>query len=310
MSIQLSVLVPGIRSHRWRELYDSIGTSFSGPWEIIIIGPFEPSDDLMAEGNVKYIQDFGSPIRCQQIGLIHAEGDYITWAADDGAYFPGSLDVSFAILGLVDSTSNHKYIHEPQTPSDRVNKDIPFHHNLIMGKYYEGYTGEVDQTYGALRHMANNWYYDLQNHDVNKGLTNMPSPAWMLNVGIVSRQLLLDVGGWDCQFEVCPFSYNDLAVRLQKHGINFILQDEMMYHCGHMPVRSGDHGPIHDAQTTHDAPLFAQIYSDPNQASRIFIDLNNWENSTDHWARRFGADKDKVAKSYTELKYDETQYTW
>jgi len=291
MKYKLSVLVPGIRSHLWRDLYDSIKISFSESWEMVIIGPFEPSEDLMNEGNVKYIKDFGSPIRCQQIGLVQSEGEWITWAADDGQFFQSSLDIAF------------KHLEEKKDTA------TPLYKNLVMGKYYEGYTGEVDQTQGALRHMSEDFYYILNNHDGNQ-FANMPEKCYMLNVGIVSKQLLEEVGGWDCQFEVCPLSYNDLAIRIKKYGVNFIIQNEMMYHCTHMPVRSGDHGPIHDAQTTHDAPLFASIYSDPAQKDRIHIKLDNWKNSMDYWTRRFGSDKDKVAKSYGDLEYDNKKYNW
>jgi hypothetical protein len=315
MSIQLSVLVPGIRSHRWRELYDSIGKSFSGSWEMVVIGPFEPSESLMAEGNVKYIKDFGTPIRCQQIGLLESEGDYITWAADDGQYFPDSLNVSFRILGL-DESPTHPHIHEPiQAP--RVNKDIPFHHNLVMGKYYEGYKGHVDPNHGAMRHMAEDWYYDLLNHDANKGLKSLekyengpPKPVWMLNVGVVPRQLLLEIGGWDCQFEVCPCSYNDLAARLQKYDVEFIIQHEVMYHCGHMPVREGDHGPIHDAQTEHDEPLFRKMYQDPANHTRTIIELDNWKQSADKWQRRFGSKDTEEPKEYSDLPFNKTKSHW
>lgn len=292
MSIKLSVLVPGIRSHRWRELYDSIKSSCSRSWEMVIIGPFEPSEDLMSEGNVKYIKDFGTPIRCQQIGLLQAEGDYITWAADDGQFFPKSLDVSFDMLDGFESSQKD---------------ETPVRDKLVMGKYYEGYSGHVS---GAMAHMADDWYYNLLNHDCNKKLNNLPSPAWMLNVGVVSRELLLEVGGWDCQFEVCPCSYNDLAIRLQKHNVDFIIQNEMMYHCGHMPVRSGDHGPIHDAQTQHDEPLFRSIYLDGSSKDRVLIDVNNWQNSPEKWHRRFGSSEEKNPESYSDLPFDNNSYRW
>ena len=43
-------------------------------------------------------------------------------------------------------------------------------------------------------------------------IKNLPPDTFMLNVGIVSTKLLKEVGGWDCCFEVCPCSYNDLAI--------------------------------------------------------------------------------------------------
>lgn len=291
MSVELSVLVPGIRSHKWQALYDSIGESFSGSWEMVIIGPFEPSEELMSKGNVIYIKDFGSPIRCQQIGLLQCNGEYVTWAADDGVYFPKSLDIGFNLL------------HN----SDKINKDIPFHHNLVMGMYYEGYTGVVTPN---LVHMGEEPYYILNNHTQNMRLINLPPDTFMLNVGIVSTKLLKEVGGWDCCFEVCPCSYNDLAIRLQKYGVNFIIQHDIMYHCTHMPVRSGDHGPIHDAQTQHDEPLFRQIYSSAEYKDRTKVNIESWKNCPEIWTRRFGDDKASMPKSYSEIPLDTKQYKW
>ena len=152
--------------------------------------------------------------------------------------------------------------------------------SLIMGKYVEGKNdGDFD--------MISNEYYNLKNHDASR-LKKLPKENyWMLNVGLVSRLLLRKVGGWDCQFEVCPMAYNDLAIRLQNLGIKWIIQNEIMYTCSHMPGRMGDHGPIHDAQIQHDQPLFDKIYSADDAQNRININLNNWENSPKRWQRRF-----------------------
>lgn len=251
--MKLTVICPGIRTKNWRKLYDSIGKAFSGKWEIIFVGPYPLPEDMLGFDNVHFIEDWGSPIRCQQRGLIAAHGSHITWAADDGYFLPGSLDIAFSKL-------------EPNA--------------LVMGKYYEG-NNDGDMP------MQEDKYYILSNHDATK-VKWIPSHYYMLNVGVVPREMLLEIGGWDCQFEVCPMSYNDLAIRLQRNGVKFIVQNEMMFKCSHMPGHEGDHGPIHDGQIYHDQPLFKRIYWDTSCANRIKIDLFNWKNAPVRWERRFG----------------------
>lgn len=251
--MNLSVICPGIRTQNWSRLYESINNDFTGTWEIIFVGPYELPEELKCCRNIKYIQDWGSPIRCQQMGLLKAEGDYITWAADDGYFLKGALNIAFSKL-------------EPNA--------------LVMGKYYEGNNnGDFP--------MQDNSYYILSNHDATK-IKYVPKNYYMLNVGVVPRDILLKLGGWDCQFEVCPMAYNDLAIRLQRYGIKFIIQNEMMFTCSHLPGHEGDHGPIHDAQTQHDEQLFREIYSYSASTGRIEIKLNNWEKSPNRWLRRFG----------------------
>jgi len=256
MRTKLSVLVPGIRTENWRKLYDSLTWATSVPWEIIFISPYELPAIFKRKTNVKWIQDWGSPIRCQQIGLNEAEGEFITWAADDGEFLENSLDIGFDLLDFKKNTGP----------------------TLIMGKYYEGAYNPV---------MEGDAYYDLSKHDASS-MKYIADKTFMLNVGIVPKNLLIDIGGWDCQFEVCPMAYNDLAIRLQRTGVKFIIQNEMMFSCSHMPGHEGDHGPVHDGQVDHDQPLFNEIYSDILSTSRTTIPLDNWEQSPKKWERRFG----------------------
>jgi len=257
--MKLSVLVPGIRTKNWRKLYDSVIESFSGSWEMVIISPYKLPDELKGNQNIKIIEDWGSPMRCQQRGLTQAEGDYVTWAADDGVYLPGMLDKSF------------EYLDRCEYGCDDA--------KLVMGKYTEGD--------GNTGHMMNGDYYILNNHNASN-CWFVPDNTWMLNVGVVPTKLLMEVGGWDCQFEVCPMAYNDLAIRLQRHGVRFIIQDEIMYKCTHLPGHEGDHAPIHDAMIEHDMPLFKEIYDKIESRERIFIEWDNWEQSPERWVRRFG----------------------
>jgi hypothetical protein len=256
--MDLTILCPGIRTANWEKLYNSIIDSFHGTWEIIFISPYELPDTLKntKRKNVTLITDWGTPMRCQQRGLTQATGTYVTWAADDGVFLPGALDIAFSKV----DKENYK--------------------SVVMGKYTEGS--------GNTAPMLGNYYYYLNHHDACN-LPYIPKETLMLNVGIVSLKFLTELGGWDCQFEVCPMAYNDFAIRAKRDGAEFIIQDALMFKCSHMPGHEGDHGPIHDAQIWHDQPIFTLIYADKEKSGRTVIPLDNWQKSPERWERRFGA---------------------
>lgn len=255
--MKLSVLVPSIRKENLQRLYESIGDALKlSSWEMVIIGPYGLPDILKDVYNVRFIEDWGPPLRAQQRGLVEAQGDYISWAADDGWYLPNSLDRAFELL---------------------EGKDYK---TVIMGKYQEG--DRKDD------HMETDKYYILNNHDGSRAYF-LPENTYMLNCGVISRQILLELGGWDAnQFWVCPIGYNDLAIRLQKYGCPFIIQQEMMFACTHLPGETGDHGPIHNTQVYRDQPMYQEIYNHPYFSKRISIDVNNWQKAPAKWDARFG----------------------
>lgn len=254
---QLSVICPSIRTHNLINLYDSIGRAFSGAWELIVVSPYALPPELESKDNVQWIESWRSPIACQQMGLISSRGELISYAADDGWYLPNSLDIAFKSLE-----------NEPYT-------------TIVTGKYQEG--ERVNDN------MEVDFYYKLSNHETMQ-LPGVPKECLMLNVGIIHRSLLEELGGWDSSlFFVCPLAYNDFAIRAYKFGCKFILQQEPMFSCGHMPGTTGDHAPIHHAQTDHDQPLFTGIYSNPSTyLLRNKIDINNWKKSSEKWSERFG----------------------
>lgn len=255
--IKLTVICPGIRPQNWIRLYNAIGTSFSGSWEIIFIGPYGLPVELEAKDNVMFIESQRSPIACQQIGLIESRGEFISWASDDGVYLPMILDKAVELLEP-----------EPYT-------------TIVTSKYFEG--GDPNGEMGG------EGYYRLWNHD-SMQLPGVPKDCYMLNCGVVSRSLLVQLGGWDSYlFGVCPLAYTDFAIRAHKFGCKFILQEEVMFSCGHMPGTTGDHASVHYQQTDIDQPLFTGMYSTPGiYLTRQNIPLSNWKRSQEVWLQRFG----------------------
>lgn len=244
--IDISVIVPGIRYNNWGKLCDSIKASTKRSYEVIFIGPTRP--EILPDEAV-FIQDFGSPIRCQQIGLLACKGKYLTWAADDGEFLEGALDIAF----------------------EKVSR-----YPVVMGKYLEGDSSQAE--------MSDLKYYKLNYHEATRSKF---TDYLGLNIGLIDTKLVKDIGGWDCQFEVCPMAHADMASRLQNIVMTFDVQDEIMFKCTHTPGTTGDHGPIHYAQITHDEPLFKSIWNSPECLKRIKIDINNWKLQPPVWRRRF-----------------------
>lgn len=255
--MKLSILLSGIRPSNWQKFYDSILESYHGEFELIIVTPFEMpyiGKALKDTTHVRFIQDWGSPMRCYQIGLVNAIGKYVTWGADDGVFMPNALDIAVKTL------------------EETVNC-------VVVGKYTEGNPNndemnKIDYYYPA-RHSATNVEY-------------MPYDCLMLMEGILPKELMYEVGGWDTKFECCPMGFIDLSIRLYHKGIKFIFQNEILFKCSHMPGMDGDHAPVHLGQTLSDIPRFQLMYSQQKSESRINIELDNWKSSDAQWKRRFG----------------------
>lgn len=246
--MKLSIIVPGIRVENWERLYDSI--DLSSKWEIIFVGPRAP---LFERSNMAYFHSLRSPNSCQQFALGYCSGEHINFAADDGIFLPNALDEAFHLL----DKDNYK--------------------SIVVGRYLEG-----DNPIG----MTSEDYYRFKYHKPYR-LAGI-NPEWLIfNCGLISRKLILELGGYDAEnFEVTTVGHADLSIRAQKAGANMILMKEPMFKCSHQPGKSGDHKPIHIAQTKRDLPKFQQMYAKPND--RVNIDLNNWQHTEEVWKGRFG----------------------
>lgn len=213
--------------------------------ETIFIGPYAPLADIQGR-NFKYISDMGSPARAMNIGLQNATGDRIIWAADDGYFLQNLTDV----LNIVNT-------------------------NDIMTSMY---------TEGAGTSMDNTDYYYIGNSISTANLHNVDPKWFILNLGIVSKEILLSVGGWDGELYETPFaSHIDLAIRLQQIGYRFQVYNKPLFHCDHMPGTSGDHAPIHHGHYA-DMDKLQKRYSDTFTPR---IDVENWKKAAEIWTRRF-----------------------
>lgn len=262
MKPEISLILPGIRPEKWEALYDSIYISTNRTFELIICGPYALSDRLQLAKNVKYVKDWGHGVRASNIAAMLAEGELITWLADDALMLPGALDANIQLL-------------RDMGASDK---------NVVVCKYFEGENQETDPNKNPIMRKE---YYGINNsHNGSPYIEN----TWLLfNVAIMHTSYFNFLGGWDAEFEGTAMSHNDFAVRAQYFGAKVNFSEIPLIKCEHMPGSTGDHGPIFDCQHGHDEPLYQKRYRDPNWVNRTmrYKLLDNWKKAEIVWNRRF-----------------------
>lgn len=249
----LSIILPGIRVSKWEQLFFSIERSIgSYSFEFIAVGPYEPSKNLLQNENFKFIQDFGCPSRCVQIGSSKANGKYLCWMSDDGLYEENTL---MECIDLLEQKNNKK--------------------DAVALRYFEGEgRGEFPIEYWTARHHA-----DQQIAGVKEGYKIAP-------LGMYNTDYFREIGGLDCRYEHINMCCHDLAFRLQNDGgiIHFSPSTVARFYWSWI---GPDAGPVQAAYHQNDGPLFNQEWSQ-DQSKRIKIDFDNWRQSPKRWIRRFG----------------------
>lgn len=252
--IDISIIVPGIRVEKWLSLYNSVRYGTNKSFEFIFCGPTPPSSEIFRLPNVKFIQDFGSPNRSQQIAATKATGKYITWHSDDSLIMKDVLDTAYNILEQIDCR------------------------DAISFKFLESDS--------PLENMYDDHYY-LMSPSMWTSAPFINDDQFILNVGFMRTDLFFDLGGFDAvNFECTAMSHSDLAVRITNYGGKIHLIDMIGVKCGFDEGNSGVHGPVFDAHHYFDIPTFKGIYCAPSSKNRHVIDLDNWKKSPDVWHRR------------------------
>ena len=264
----ISILVPAIRTHMWKPLYDSaVAACKKYSFELVLVSPFELPEELQQHTNITLIKDYGCPTRAAQIGALHCKGKLIYHCVDDGVFFPDAIDVA----------------------TDFYNECCEYKDTVNM-RYREGsqYSGPP---------LPESFWYAYSSPELR--LPGIDS-EWKIALHfLISREYFLELGGWDCQFEYLNHSLHDLMFRIQANGGVVYSSPVETINCDHMPNRTGDHGPIHDAQTIHDAPIFHGIYKEHGAAAkRIVLDFDNWKSAPELWERRFGT---SIPTTYSDL---------
>ena len=254
----LSVCLPGHRTHLWERLYNSIQSSI-GPysWELIMVGPNEPPPFFSDKDNFKFLKDYGSPARCFQISTLLAEGRLITWGSDDGYYTPGGLE-----------NCVQKF--------DRLGEK-----DIVIVKHAEG----VNHT-GKCQHPD---FWRAWHHPPLR-LSGIPEDFYIILNGMLHTSYYRQLGGMDCKYENYNMNLHDFAFRAQRCGTKMHFSDiDPVLNCDWNP-NQGDHTPVAEAHTQHDMPLFVEEFS-KDQSNRKTIDLFNCFDQPTRWIRRFGEKK-------------------
>jgi len=249
----LSIMMPGIRVSKWEGVYNSIKESTTRSFELIIISPYALPESLQKAPNVKYIKDYGNLIRCYNMGLLLAEGLYMTFCADDGLFAKGALDTLINDFELL--PHNIKNIFNAKYTEDGDDHD-------------ENYF-RINRGITASPFIQNNWYILLQ--------------------PLMYTEYFYELGGLDYRFEVIPMAVIDFAIRAYRDGAIVQFKNINIQHCTWLGVEGheGDHGPVHDGQVLNDIPLYQQIHNNPELVTRIKLNITDWKKAPSVWERRF-----------------------
>ena len=262
MKYDVSILMPAIRTHQWLMMYGSIFNACKNyTWELVLVSPFDLPPEMTHFNNVKLIKDYGAPTRAAQIGAIQCEGEFMYHCVDDAIFLPDAIDnaVSF----------HRSNCSEKDVINMRYREGAMFSGQTLPMSFWLACTHLDLRLPGILPH------YKISLHHFMK------------------MSYFRDLGGWDCQFEYINHPLHDLMFRVQADGGKLFDSQTDATTCNHYIDRTKDHGPIYDAQTFADKPLFDEIYSYPLAAEgRIRLELDNWQDSPEVWERRFKEKED------------------
>lgn len=249
--MKLSIFLAGIRTPGWAALCESVSRSTAlDDYELIIVSPYDLPPELHGDPHVRLVKDAGCPARCYQLGLLASKGEYIVWAGDDGTFSP-----TMAIDKGLESIPKHKK-------------------GVVAFKYSEGH----DEQNGDA-------WWRLGYHSMLHSREHIPNHYFLVMSGMMHREYLLELGGWDCGFEHSALSSVDLSIRMQRDGAEVILGEKIQDLALQRGSR-GDHGPIKQAHA-HDKGVFGATYTSPDSLGRIRIDVNSWKQAEVVWSRRF-----------------------
>jgi hypothetical protein len=254
---KISLCLAGIRPHFWVNFYQSaVAACTRYDWELVIISPFEMPEELKQHNNIKFIKEFGNPVRATQRGLSICEGQLVTFPADDGVFLKDSLD---SAIDLWNAQCSEK--------------------DGIVMRYREGAGGNVSSF--PLEYWNAGYHIDTNHLNLGHDYKVAPQP-------MVDTKNLIEMGGFDCSvFECMSWATHDQNYRLQRNGGIFHLSPLEVQSCDNYGATGVDHAPIYHAHFV-DQAAFNSIYTNPEVKNRIKIDFDAWKNVPERWERRWG----------------------
>lgn len=319
--MKLSVFLPTIRTHLLPEFCEFLRASYSGELEVVLAGPFCPlgsPEELGSEYHyveyvyplaeteeeleeieyerlnyrfitnpkykdriqVKWTQTFQAPTCAAQQAALACTGDLILHSVDDTLYLPNALDELVESFRIMEASLGDRIVYNaPYCDSPEG------YQSLKKEKFVDPGRWSHPPTYWTA---ANAGYVPLNTIDND----------WMTTCHfLMKKELFLEYGGFDCQFEYLNHACHDLLYRMYHDGVDGFNWLDTVSLADWVPDRQGDHGPINDAQLYGDHPKFFNKWQN---VSQLKIDQNNYKNYPQVWERRFNKGGQKT---YKELGY-------
>jgi hypothetical protein len=263
--LKLTVILPSIRPEKWQEVYNSIENAVKGryDWEFLAIGPY-PGTIEAKTGKFAFIGDHGSPCHCMQRGVLLAKGEFITWIADDALFMENVLNREFNADAIF-----CKYVEGRPDPNDKRWEDPE------LAKIVPYCRGDVALNPDMV--LDKSWKIDAH---VKTKSRFIPGHWCILSLGIIKRDVLLEIGGWDTYlFEVTGMASPDLGIRLQRKCVNCILWPEIVQTLEYKTDNNRAGSKVVEAHVSNDEPNYARIYDDESCLTRTNIPIN----PSDYW---------------------------
>jgi len=251
---KVSFVMPGIRPQNWVNVFTSLINAIgNNSFELIIVSPYLLPQELEQYKNIKLVRDFGSPTRCFNIGLEMVEGEILIDVTDDGLFRPTLLSQCITIF-------ENTIKQEPKFILGMV-----AHESARIYSYNECHI---------------NIHAGISSHNIDDSYVFLPT-------SMIKTEYMRSLGGLDSVFQGTAMAFVDFSIRAQQDAAKIIFTNEVILDITHMPGTTGDHAPIHYAQTEEDEPAFRTKYNSPDYIPIIKIPINNWKNAPSVWARRF-----------------------
>ncbi len=263
----VSVILPSIRPSNLEKVYQSIANGCkSYPFEVVIPSPYLIPISLLRTPNVRFLHTYASPVIASQMITPLCRGTYIYNLTDDGLVQEGVIDEAVKML-----------------------EQNSLGLNIINMRYDEGVLDAKTLTLLKESHEHFPESYWMAHNDPTMARLAGIKAEWKVCFHFVMRkQLFLNLGGYDCQFEYLNHAEHDFMFRAQSIGCQIINLPRVAFYCSHTPGRTGDHAPVNDAQLGPDTRLFHSIYGFEGAAfARWKINYDNWTYFPNIWSRRF-----------------------
>ena len=266
----ISITFPSIRNSNLKKVCIAIDNACKKhTYEIIIASPYNQPKEIN-DFDIKWIKTFASPTVAWQQTLLLTNSEFWIDGSDDALFEENILDKA---IDFYKSNSLQEY-------------DVV---SLILN---EGTLDPetLEKLPSAETHKLPDWFFHVSyNIPFHKPCIDL---SWKLSLNfLVKTEPFLKIGGYETSFEYINWALHDIILRLQSLGGEVYELKEKSLLVAHMPERTGDHGPVHDAQKGPDTDRFNQIYDNLKSVKdRAFIPLDNWKFSkfSTWWDRRFG----------------------